>query len=623
MPSGEVLYSRDVYTSLENGQVIELIGYGRFIAASQQLNWSAEAAPPGLPLLEPPYCLHRISVDQGDFEQVETDLRYVVGDALRPDLVEKPPLMGIRSGPPPFMLGPLERARSLRGDVEDALAGRLPGVIRDRVAAATVFIEATYQDKSTQFSVTGTGFLVNPRGYIVTNGHVVEETSECRRRPLGHLRRARRAALSKVIVTIDSGSPDQRAVDATVVRRSLEHDLALLKIDGEGLDFLPLESDDAPETLQSVIAAGYPGGKQLAFDSGTPEVSFRPGQITAVRPSAASGVFVYEHSAPIEQGSSGGPLVTPHGAVVGVNTFLTGPQQQSRFAIAAKSLRSFLWREAAEGKGPYPAAREDERYIVLIGNICTIWQELDAGFARLGDWTPAPEYRHSPREPLTQETAAAIATEGVETIDCLLSVLDRVVPSTGCQPTHARIREGLVMQRDAVQKALRVIANDPEDAYIHAAIPGGVRAMDSVERMNEYGEAAINGVQRGRTQLIYAFNRVIGRYWSTIDDRVAPPPPLRLVLTFLVYSPEGERFMLNELGNIFLRHRGNRLVVLHLVVGEHVRTAAYEGALVSGSAAMKRELDRVISERGFVAPADSVAQAPWAMQRTAAQMAPI
>jgi len=153
---------------------------------------------------------------------------------------------------------------------------------------------------------SGTGFVVDPSGLVVTNNHVVTG-----------------AAIVKVWV-----SGEQQPRNAKVLGVSECSDLALLQIEGDPLPALKWY-EGAIEPGLDVYAAGYP--------LGDPEYTLTRGIISKAKADGqtnwASVPSVIEHDAVLNPGNSGGPLVTKDGKVVGVNYASASKARQS-FAIS-------------------------------------------------------------------------------------------------------------------------------------------------------------------------------------------------------------------------------------------------------------------------------------------------
>lgn len=167
----------------------------------------------------------------------------------------------------------------------------------------------------------GTGFIVSPDGYIVTNYHVVENAQRIR--------------------VITSGE-DPQEYEARVVGGQIEDDVAVLKVDAEGLPTVPIGSSADLELGQRVIALGY----ALALEGG-PSVTTGivsslnrviqandPGCLECDPPGVRKYGNVVQTDAAINPGNSGGPLVDLDGRVVGINSAGAGEAENIGFAIA-------------------------------------------------------------------------------------------------------------------------------------------------------------------------------------------------------------------------------------------------------------------------------------------------
>ncbi len=145
-------------------------------------------------------------------------------------------------------------------------------------------------------TATGSGFLIDTEGHIVTNNHVVEEATK---------------------VEVKLGSSD-KSYEAEVVGTDPATDIALLKVDTPAEDLHPLALGDSKkvEVGESVVAIGNPFGLDRTVTSGI--VSALQRQIQA--PNGWSISHVIQTDAAINPGNSGGPLIDSSGAVIGINS---------------------------------------------------------------------------------------------------------------------------------------------------------------------------------------------------------------------------------------------------------------------------------------------------------------
>ena len=144
---------------------------------------------------------------------------------------------------------------------------------------------------------TGTGFVINDRGYIATNVHVIDGARQI-----------------KVIPTNSN-----TMYDINVIARSDELDLAILQV--TGINLPPIKLSLAPiEKGQKVWAIGYPSGADKNRPAHDPTV--QDGVIGRIfRGAWHTQIFrIIQHNAPTNPGNSGGPLLDDCGRVIGVNT---------------------------------------------------------------------------------------------------------------------------------------------------------------------------------------------------------------------------------------------------------------------------------------------------------------
>jgi len=169
----------------------------------------------------------------------------------------------------------------------------------------------------------GSGVIVDPDGYIMTNAHVVEGAQRVR----------------VVLPVPPSRSPleitpvgKRQVLDAKVVGIHKETDLALLKIDGQHLPTLPLGTRRPVEPGELVFAIGSPEGLQNSVTMGVVSSVWR-------QPDPDNPMVYLQTDAPINPGNSGGPLVDLDGYIVGLNTFILsegGGSEGLGFAIPAR-----------------------------------------------------------------------------------------------------------------------------------------------------------------------------------------------------------------------------------------------------------------------------------------------
>ncbi|MBV8552784.1 MAG: trypsin-like peptidase domain-containing protein [Acidobacteriaceae bacterium] len=167
----------------------------------------------------------------------------------------------------------------------------------------------------------GSGVIVDPDGYIMTNAHVVEGAQRIR------------VALWLPPATFDpvTSPGNVQVLNAKVIGLQKEVDLALLKVEASSLPTLHFRLD-AAQPGELVFAIGSPGGLQNSVSMGVISSAWR-------QPNPDNPMVYLQTDAPINPGNSGGPLVDVTGAVVGLNTFIlssSGGSEGLGFAIPAR-----------------------------------------------------------------------------------------------------------------------------------------------------------------------------------------------------------------------------------------------------------------------------------------------
>ena len=182
-----------------------------------------------------------------------------------------------------------------------------------------------------EVSNIGTGFIVDPNGIIITNQHVVSDTS----------------STYKVITN------DGKEYEVIEILRDDSNDIAVLKVDATSLDSLDLGDSDTLLVGQTVIAIGNPLGEYAG--------SVTTGVISGVNRSVttSSGWFgsttkVYEDviqtDAAVNPGNSGGPLISSEGKVIGVNFATTSNADNISFALPINRVKQRLEEYRTYGK---------------------------------------------------------------------------------------------------------------------------------------------------------------------------------------------------------------------------------------------------------------------------------
>ena len=168
------------------------------------------------------------------------------------------------------------------------------------VGVKTEITYTNYFGYTTKGAVSGSGFIISEDGYILTNYHVIEDAVS--------------GGYEVQVLTHDGAT-----YTATVVGYEEDNDVALLKIDATGLNAAILGDSDAMRVGETVYAVGNPTG-ELEYSMTEGIVSAKDRQITAANSSTGrtETVNVFQTTAAINGGNSGGPIYNSRGEVIGI-----------------------------------------------------------------------------------------------------------------------------------------------------------------------------------------------------------------------------------------------------------------------------------------------------------------
>lgn len=186
---------------------------------------------------------------------------------------------------------------------------------------------------------TGSGFIIQQDGYILTNNHVI----------------AGAVPDGKIRVTFVDGTESE----ATLVGRTSDYDIAVIKVDRTGLVPLALGDSDLVAVGDPVIAIGAPLGLDGTVTSGIISALNRP--VTAGDTTDQAFINAIQTDAAINPGNSGGPLVNGSGEVIGINSAIAQPPGTQAagniglgFAIGSNQARRTADEIIATGWATYP-----------------------------------------------------------------------------------------------------------------------------------------------------------------------------------------------------------------------------------------------------------------------------
>lgn len=183
---------------------------------------------------------------------------------------------------------------------------------------------------------SGSGIILSPDGYILTNAHVVKNA---------HSVKVQLNVRTEAEAREQGDKTFNRAITGTLVGEDRESDLAVIKIDRKNLPYLDFGNSDELKQGQIVLALGNPLGLDNSVSLGV--VSAVARQIKPDEPM----VYV-QTDAPINPGNSGGPLVDAEGHVVGIDTFIltqSGGSEGIGFAIPSNIARDVFKQLRTQG----------------------------------------------------------------------------------------------------------------------------------------------------------------------------------------------------------------------------------------------------------------------------------
>jgi len=218
----------------------------------------------------------------------------------------------------------------------DRPSGSIPGVAA-RMLPSVVQIKVD----TTEGQATGSGFVIDESGVIVTNNHVVDDAEG----------------------DVDVSFSDGQSMVADVVGKSASYDIAVLRVDAKNLPALSLGNSDSVVVGDQVLAIGSPLGLSGTVTSGIVSAKNRPVTAGGEQGSSDSAyINAIQTDAAINPGNSGGPLVNIVGEVIGVNSAIAsvgGAIGESGnigvgFAIPINQVRRTVEQLLDSGKAEFP-----------------------------------------------------------------------------------------------------------------------------------------------------------------------------------------------------------------------------------------------------------------------------
>lgn len=186
--------------------------------------------------------------------------------------------------------------------------------------------EDGYRKRQRHGEASGSGVIISPEGYIVTNNHVVQDAQE---------------------VTVNIG---QKSYDGTIVGTDPSTDLAVIKIEAHGLDYTEFGNSDQLQLGEWVLAVGNPLNLQSTVTAGIVSAKNRNIDLLTSSYNPADNIFPVESfiqtDAAVNSGNSGGALVNQEGELVGINTAIssgTGFYTGYSFAVPSNIVKKVTY----------------------------------------------------------------------------------------------------------------------------------------------------------------------------------------------------------------------------------------------------------------------------------------
>ena len=209
----------------------------------------------------------------------------------------------------------------------------VPTAMVEKARDATVLV-ATQNESNQMGNGFGSGVLISETGIVLTNYHVIHR--------------------AEIIRVWFYDPTDSNYSFATVIGIDPVADLALLQLeldpDAPPPVYLEIEKE-TPVIAEPVVAIGHPVGLQWSVTTGSINHQARPGKITPY-------VNVIQHSAEINKGNSGGPLINANGDIVGINTYMLAPDGQwagVAYAIRGDTVYASVEQMLEDGDVTYAA----------------------------------------------------------------------------------------------------------------------------------------------------------------------------------------------------------------------------------------------------------------------------
>ncbi|OYD93911.1 serine protease [Nostoc sp. 'Peltigera membranacea cyanobiont' 210A] len=247
-----------------------------------------------------------------------------------PNPVIVPPPIFSSSGDPNFVVKVVQQVGPavVRIDSSRTITSRVPDEFNNDPFFRRFFGEGAPQPRQRVERGSGSGFIINSSGQIVTNAHVVD-------------------GADRVTVILKDG----RTFDGKVLGEDPVTDVATIKINANNLPTLAVGNSDALQPGEAVIAIGNPLGLNNTVTSG---IISATGRSSSDIGASDKRVDYIQTDAAINPGNSGGPLLNARGQVIAMNTAIIRGAQGLGFAIPINTVQRIAQELIAKGKVDHP-----------------------------------------------------------------------------------------------------------------------------------------------------------------------------------------------------------------------------------------------------------------------------
>jgi serine protease Do len=248
--------------------------------------------------------------------------------SVNPQIAAPPPIISASGGDPNFVVGVVQKVGPAVVRIDSARTISQSPYEFDDPFLRRFFGDRAPEPRQRVERGSGSGFIINSNGKILTNSHVVDGADE-------------------VTVTLKDG----RTIKGKVMGEDQVTDVAVIQIDTNNLPTLPLGNSDALQPGEAVIAIGNPLGLNNTVTSG---ILSATGRSSSDIGATDKRVDYIQTDAAINPGNSGGPLLNARGEVIGMNTAIIKGAQGLGFAIPINTAQRIAQELISKGRVEHP-----------------------------------------------------------------------------------------------------------------------------------------------------------------------------------------------------------------------------------------------------------------------------